>query len=61
MPPIRRVSSRYYNASVPLQRLSDHSTRPGILDSDGLIIGSGYDVTPIRKVSNGQYITGVPY
>src|SRR5258706_10410147 len=55
--PIRKVSNRL---DMPLERLAGCSTSLGIPGSNGAVVGSGDDVAPIMRVSNGRHPESVP-
>src|SRR5258706_15784904 len=52
--PVRRVSNRLDLLGMALERLAGCSTGLSIPDSNGAIVGSGDDVAPIGRVSNGR-------
>ena len=55
--PIRGVRNRRDRA---LARIADYSASLGIPDSNGAVEGSGDDVAPIGRVSNGPHQVSVP-
>ena len=53
--PVRGVCNRLDRVSILPKRLASCSVSLSILDSNGVVIGSGDDALPIGRVSNGQY------
>ncbi len=51
---------RLHPVNMPLERIANWSTSLGIPDSNGAVVGSGEDVAPIGRVSNGQHLVSVP-
>jgi len=46
---------------VPLERIANRSTSLGIPDSNGGVGGSGDDVLPVGRVSNGPHSASMPH